>query len=245
MTSLRVRIVGTGKAGSSLAWALRDKEFLHLATSLRRGDDLSAAATGVDLVILAVPDAAIANVAAQIAAVPETVVAHLSGATTLDALHPHMRRASLHPLVPMTDAVTGAAALHGAWMAVAGDPLIETLAKTLDARLVRVEESQRAIYHAAAVVASNHLIALLGQVERLASPLGVPIDAFLDLAGAALESTRRVGPARALPGPVSRGDWQTIRAHISAIPERERSAYIALAKQAAILAEREWPSDIV
>lgn len=242
--SLRVRIVGTGKAGTAVARALRDSGCVDVEPSLRHGDDLTRAAVGVDIVILAVPDAAIAGVAAQMAAVPETVVAHLSGATALDALLPHERRASLHPLVPMSDPVNAAEALKGAWMAAAGDPLIERLAGALNARLVRIDESDRAIHHAAAVVASNHLIALLGQVERISKPLGVPIDAYLDLAAAALESTRRLGPARALPGPVSRGDWQTIRAHINAIAPSERSAYIAMAKQAAVLAGREWPANI-
>lgn len=129
-------------------------------------------------------------------------------------------------------------------MALSGDPLIERVADALQGRVVHVAESHRVAYHAAAVIASNHLIALMGQVERVAAQVGVPLEAYLDLATEALESTRRIGPARALPGPVARGDWQIVRAHIAALAPRERAAYVAMAEQAAILAKRDWPSDI-
>ena len=227
-----------------MARALVDGGVVHVEPSLRHGESLKAAATGVDVVILAVPDTAIAEVAAEIAARPDTVVAHLSGATALNALLPHPRRASLHPLVPLSEPVAGARSLTGAWMALSGDPVIEQVAEALKARVVRVEESDRAAYHAAAVIASNHLIALLGQVERIAEPLGIPLEAFFDLAAAALESARRIGPARALPGPVSRGDWQTVAAHIKAIAPDERSAYIEMARHCARLARREWPPEL-
>ena len=227
-----------------MARALVDSGVVHVERSLRHGESLTRAATGVDVLILAVPDAAIAEVAVKIAVRTDTVIAHLSGATALDALHPHPRRASLHPLVPLSEPVAGATALLGAWMALAGDPVIERVADALKARVVRVEESDRAAYHAAAVIASNHLIALLGQVERVAEPLGVPLEAYFDLAAAALENTRRIGPARALPGPVSRGDWLTVAAHIQAIAPDERAAYVEMAKQAARLAGREWPREL-
>ena len=244
MNTLRVRIVGTGRAGASLAKALSDCRSVDIVSTLSHGDDVRGAASGVDVLILAVPDAAISQVARQIDVVASTVVVHLSGATTLDALLPHDRRASLHPLVALSEPVSGAAALRGAWMALSGDAVIEELVEALHGKPVRVAETDRVSYHAAAVIASNHLIALLGQVERVAEPIGVPIEAFLDLAAAAVENTRRLGPARALPGPVSRGDWSTVRAHIDALLATERSAYVTMAREAAKLADREWPADI-
>ena len=148
------------------------------------------------------------------------------------------------PLAAMSDAHHGARALRGAWMAVAGDPLVERIARALDARMIRVAEGDRVRYHAAAVIASNHVVALLGQVERVALSVGVPLEAFLELSATALENTRRAGPKAALTGPVSRGDWETVRAHIAALPDSERKAYVVSAQQACILAERLWPSDL-
>jgi predicted short-subunit dehydrogenase-like oxidoreductase (DUF2520 family) len=85
-------------------------------------------------------------------------------------------------------------------------------------------------------VASNHLVALLGQVERLAADAGVPFDAFLPLVRATLDNVDELGPARALTGPVARGDRGTIARHLDALDEDEVDAYLALAREAARLA---------
>jgi predicted short-subunit dehydrogenase-like oxidoreductase (DUF2520 family) len=236
---LRVRIIGNGRAGGSLAVALAGVADVEL---LGRGAH-SAAALGVDLLVLAVPDGAIAHCASAVAS-GDAVIAHMSGATGLDALRPHARVASLHPLVSLPDAETGARRLRGAWMAIAGDPLIEELARLLDARTFRVDDERRVLYHATASVAANHLVALLAQVERLAALAGVPAEAFMDLAAGALTNTARVGAAAALTGPVSRGDWETVRRHLAALPASERPLYLALAAQAAALAGSELPADL-
>ena len=177
-----------------------------------------------------------AEVAAAVDPVPTTVVAHLAGSLGLDVLAPHRRRAALHPLVPLPDPETGAARLAaGTWFAVAGDPLAEQAVADLGGRAVTVADDQRPAYHAAAVIASNHLVALLGQVERVAAPTGVGLEAFLDLARAALGDVARAGPAAALTGPVARGDTTSVRRHLAALDPAERPAYRALASSAARL----------
>lgn len=195
--------------------------------------DLSAAADGVDLLVLAVPDHAVARVAASVVPRPDTLVIHLAGALGLDVLEPHPRRASLHPLV----ALDGSDRLRGAWMAVAGDPSIADVVAALDGKPLTVADADRTRYHAAAVMAANHLVALMGQVERLAASCELPLEPFLELARGALEDVATRGPAAALTGPVARGDWDTVRAHIGALPEEERAAYEALAHAAARLTE--------
>ncbi|HYX45120.1 MAG TPA: DUF2520 domain-containing protein, partial [Acidimicrobiales bacterium] len=186
--------------------------------------------------MIATPDEAVAEVAAAVDAVPTTVVAHLAGSLGLDVLAPHPRRAALHPLVPLPDPETGAARLAaGSWFAVAGDPLAQRVVADLGGRAVAVPESQRAAYHAAAVIASNHLVALLGQVERVAAPTGVGLEAFLELARASLTDVAEVGPALALTGPVARGDTATVRRHLAALDGTDRPAYRALAAAAARL----------
>ncbi len=102
----------------------------------------------------------------------------------------------------------------------------------LHGRVVRVAEDQWARYHAAAVMASNHLVALLGQVERVAATLGAPLDAYLALARGALGDVTDLGPRDALTGPARRGDEETIERHLSALPDDERAAYAALAERA-------------
>lgn len=203
---------------------------------LGRGDDVAGAADGADLVVVATPDGEIAGVARAIRPRDGVVVAHLSGAAGLDVLAPHRRRASLHPLVALPNAEIGAQRLRGAWFAVAGDPIGRELVEAMGGRTFAVDEADRVLYHAAAVIASNHLVALLGQVERLADAVGVPFEAYLDLVSATVDNVRELGPAAALTGPAARGDEATIRRHLEALPEDERDAYRALAAAARRLA---------
>jgi pantoate--beta-alanine ligase len=102
--------------------------------------------------------------------------------------------------------------------------------------LFEVAEEHRVAYHAAASVAANHLVALLGQVERIAATAEVPLDAYLPLVRATVEDVVAVGPAAALTGPVKRGDRQTVERHLAALDPAERPAYQAFADQAARLA---------
>jgi predicted short-subunit dehydrogenase-like oxidoreductase (DUF2520 family) len=185
---------------------------------LRRGDDPSRAADGVDLLILATPDDQVAGVAARIAPVPSTLVLHLSGALGLDALAPHPRRGSLHPLVPLPTPEVAAERLRsGISFAVAGDPAVSDLVEALGGRAFAVDDDHRTEYHAAAAIAANHLVALVGQVERVAAVAGLPLSAFAGLLRAATEDALSLSPADALTGPAARGDWETVERHRRAL----------------------------
>jgi predicted short-subunit dehydrogenase-like oxidoreductase (DUF2520 family) len=229
---MNISIVGAGRAGSSFAIALRrvghDVDVLH-------HDDVSSLADP-ELVILCVPDDAIASVAASIPPRENRVVAHVAGSRNLDVLAPHRRIGSLHPLMALP---TGSEAerLIGATYCVAGDDLVREVARSLSGRVIALRDDQRTIYHAAAVVASNHLVALMGQVRTLAESIGLTLEDFLPLAGQSLVDVARFGPDAALTGPASRGDMATIDAHLAAIPESERSTYVALANAAFELSE--------
>ena len=228
-----LRVVGPGRAGSALSAALAAAGW-SVAEPVRRGDDVSAAAAGVDLLVLATPDAVIAEVARAVTPVERTVVAHLAGSLGLDVLAPHPRRAAVHPLVSLPDAEVGARRLRsGAWFAVAGDPpdalgMVEALVADLGGRSFTVADADRAAYHAAAAIASNHLVALLGQVERVGAGAGVPLEAYLDLVRVTLDNVAEMGPAAALTGPVARGDWATVERHREALPGDELVAYDAM-----------------
>ena len=224
----RFRLIGPGRAGSSLADALVSVGWRD-AGRLGRADELGGAAEGVELLVIATPDASIAPVAGGIDPVASTVVIHLAGSVGLDVLHPHPRRGALHPLMALPNADVGAARLRaGAWFAVAGDPLVDHLVEELGGRSFAVADDDRAAYHAAACIASNHLVALLGQVERVASTAGVPFEAYLDLVRATVDNVDALGPAAALTGPAARGDWATIERHRAALDPDELAAYDAM-----------------
>jgi predicted short-subunit dehydrogenase-like oxidoreductase (DUF2520 family) len=114
---------------------------------------------------------------------------------------------------------------------------VERIALTLGMRPFRVDGADRVRYHTAACVASNHLVALLGQVERLAAQAGVPFEAFLPLVRGTVANVTELGPAAALTGPVARGDHETVARHIDALPHDERDTYRALVREARRLAD--------
>lgn len=234
-----MRIIGPGRAGGALSGALARAGWT-LEPPLRRGDDVRSAATGVDVVMVAVPDAWIAPVAGAIEPA-DAVVAHLAGSLGLEVLAPHDRRAAVHPLVSLPNAEIGAdRLLAGGWFAVAGDPIADEIVASLGGRSVTVADEDRAVYHAAACVAANHVVALLGQVERLAATVGVPADAFFELTEGAVANVRALGARDALTGPAARGDRDTIERHRAALPPHELVLYdvlVAAARELAAPAE--------
>lgn len=231
---MTVRIVGPGRAGQSFARGFAVSGVR--AELLARSADVTRAAFDVDAVLICAPDMAIAEVAAAIEP-GDAAVLHCSGVTTLEPLAAHPRHGSLHPLMALPDASTGSTRLvGGGWFAVAGDPIAGRLVDALGGRSFAVSDANRARYHATAAVAANHLVALLGQVERLAASIEVPVEAFLDLAAGSFDDVQRVGAAVALTGPAARGDQSTLDAHRSSLPSDEVELYEVLAAAAARLA---------
>lgn len=187
--------------------------------------------------MITTPDDVISDVAAAVAPVARTVVAHASGSLGLDVLAPHPRRAAVHPLISLPTPEVGSGRMIGGWFAVAGDPLAGEVVASLDGRSFEVADEDRVLYHAAACIASNHVVGLLGQVDRVAATVGVPLEAYLDLLRATIDNVAELGPARALTGPAARGDLETIRRHLEALPASERDAYEAMLDAARRLVE--------
>jgi predicted short-subunit dehydrogenase-like oxidoreductase (DUF2520 family) len=228
------RIVGPGRAGRSLLAALDGVHGFESRGVLGRNDSTHHAARGVGLLVIATPDDSVARVAAMVAPVATTAVVHLSGSLGLDVLGDHPRRGSLHPLMPLPNPSIGAERLtSGITFAVAGDAITGRVAEALGGRTVEVEDRDRATYHAAASIAANHLVALIGQVERVAATIGLPLEAFAGLLHAATDDALALGPRRALTGPAARGDWDTVERHRDALAgmaghRTELAAYDAL-----------------
>jgi len=258
-------LVGPGRAGTALGIALSAAGWSVRAVAGRRPSapsvaqaaarfgaqarDVRVVGGGVQLVVVATPDGAIEETASLIAPGVESgaLVVHLSGARGLDALapleaaRPEVARGALHPLQTLPSPEVGAARLAGSWAAVAGPPAVAELAAELAMRPFEVRDHQRATYHAAASVASNHVTALLGQVERIAQGAQVPLAAFEPLVRATIDNCFAIGPAEALTGPVARGELATVMAHLDAVAHDERRAYRALAAAAARLAQSDDP----
>jgi predicted short-subunit dehydrogenase-like oxidoreductase (DUF2520 family) len=230
-----VRIVGHGRAGGAFAAAL-DSVGWEILAPVGRDDDPAQAGGGADVVLICTPDAAIASVAAAIRPADAAIV-HVAGSLGLDVLAPHSRRGAVHPLMSLPDAEVGAERLlDGGWFAVAGDAIVHEIVAALGGRVLEVADADRAIYHAAACVASNHVVTLLGQVERLAAAIGVPAEAYLALTRASIDNVERLGASAALTGPAARGDDETIARHLSALPTAEQGLYRALVDEARRLA---------
>ncbi|MFZ9669240.1 MAG: Rossmann-like and DUF2520 domain-containing protein [Solirubrobacterales bacterium] len=219
-----VIVIGTGRLGGSIARGLEaDGAGISVA-----GRDFDPAATQGRVVLLCVPDDEIASVVARIAgsgSVP-ALIGHTSGATGLDALGPVETSGgafSLHPLQTVPDPTTD---LAGAPAAIAGtDPSALASARELADRLgmtpFEVDEDSRALYHAAASIASNFLVTLEQGAAELMARSGVeePREVLAPLVRRTLENWVERGP-EALTGPVARGDTETVERHREAIAER-------------------------
>jgi predicted short-subunit dehydrogenase-like oxidoreductase (DUF2520 family) len=215
----RVHVIGSGRVGSAVTARLRER-------GVAVGED------DPDVVLLCVPDGAIAEVAR--AQTPGRAwIGHVSGATPLAALDPHEHRFSLHPLQTF-DRSGDPSQLDGAWAAISGQTeealgVARELAETLGLRPFELADSDRTLYHAGAVVASNYLVTL----QRAAVRLGVPAEGLVPL----MKGT--INHGFELTGPIARGDWTTVEAHRRAIranqPELE-NLYETLAEATVQLA---------
>lgn len=231
-----VAIVGMGRAGRSFAAALPEVGW-SIAATYGRGSQVADVAAQADLVLIATPDDVIADVSALITPGP-AVVGHIAGSLGLDAISSrHDRRTAVHPLMSLPDPQTGSQRLRSnGWFATAGDPIGAELVADLGGRRLEVADADRALYHATAAVASNHLTALLGQVERLAASIGLPPEPFFELAAGSFSSVRSVGAGAALTGPAARGDQNTLDRHLAALPPEETVTYRAMMDAAIALA---------
>ncbi len=194
-----VTVIGSGRVGSAVAARLRE-----------RGVEVG---TDGGLIVICVPDDAIAEVAAGLDVGPW--VAHVSGATSLASLEPHRRRFSLHPLQTFTLA-RGPEQLDGAWGAVTAESdearaTARWLAETLGLRPFDLDDAARPLYHAGAAIASNYLVTLHEVASDLFRAAGAPPQALVPLMQRTIENGFE------LTGPIERGDWETVEAHRRAI----------------------------
>jgi predicted short-subunit dehydrogenase-like oxidoreductase (DUF2520 family) len=241
----RIAILGAGAAGAAIGRALRlagrpvaavcrrDRARARAAARLVGGGaraftDAARAARGADLVLVAARDGEIAALALRLAragaVAPGALVVHLSGAVPSTALAPlraaGARTAALHPLQTFAGAPPD---LRGVRWFHEGDARREcaALVRRLGGRLRPLDPARKALYHAAAVAASNYLVAVEDLAVRLAAGAGIPpreaLRALLPLVRGTVRNLEARGLPDALTGPVARGDAETVRRHRAAL----------------------------
>jgi predicted short-subunit dehydrogenase-like oxidoreductase (DUF2520 family) len=258
---LAVGVIGTGRVGAVLGAALaaaghelvavsavsdaslRRAEALLPGVPVRTPDEVAGAA---GLLLLTVPDDALADLVAGLAATgalqPGQLVAHTSGRHGLSVLDPAVRRGALplalHPVLPFTGTSVDLARLVGASFGVTAPeplrPVAEVLVLEMGGEPVWLPDEQRPLWHAALAHGSNHLVTLVASAADLLREAGVedPGRVLGPLLGAALDGSLRSGDA-ALTGPVARGDAGTVRAHLevlAAVAPEVLPAYVAMAR---------------
>ena len=260
---MKVGVIGAGRLGGCLATYLGGAGLLEAITasseekSARLAEQFGTEAAdnlGVlvrsDVILLAVPDGRIHEVAEDLAARVKSAegktVLHTSGAAGLDVLASLKAKGahvgSLHPLQSFAGGVVN---LKGVYMALDGDALArkaaEELVKVFCGRPFFVPEKERAAYHAAACICSNYAVAVEALAEQLMSrwtgSRKAAWQALLPLFEGTAANLRKVSePGQALTGPIARGDSGTVARHLEVLPDELKPAYCSLGLAAAQLA---------
>lgn len=225
-----VCVVGAGRVGQAAAARLRGR--VDVCTTSR---ELECA--GAELVLLCVPDRAIAGVAADIPTGPW--IAHTSGAVSIAELGPHTRRFGLHPLQTFQPGL-GPEQFDGAYGAVTGDDdgavaAGWTLAGLLGLTPFELADENRPAYHAAATMAASFLVTLQRAAADLMESAEAPAQALEPL------MLRTIHNGFQPTGPFVRGDDATIELHRREIHRRRPQLdrlYDALADATESLATR-------
>lgn len=267
--SERVAVLGPGRMGLALGGALHHAGVLERLTLIGRSPEPPPHplmdATDVEyragigppppettILILAVPDDALHDVAMEIARAGGSgghcVALHLSGALSTDVLAPlhalGYSIGSLHPLQTVADPWSGAHRLQGCAYALAGEPGAMAAGRRIVTALgglaLVIPPALRPVFHAASVFASGYVLAAAAAIARVLAEAGIDesdaVAAALPLMRGTLDNLEHLGLGAALTGPVARGDVDTVRMHLSRLSARERRLYSALGSETVRLA---------
>jgi predicted short-subunit dehydrogenase-like oxidoreductase (DUF2520 family) len=268
----RLNLVGCGRVGKTLArlWHLHGQlqiqdvlttspasaaaavEFIGAGHAVSSLSDMRPA----DLWMIATPDAQVADMARQLAAIQgspsDPLVFHASGALGSDLLAPlrdlGWRTASAHCILSFATPQVAVSQFTGTACALEGDPVACTTLRAaftaIGARCFEVASEDKLLYHAAAVFATNFLPVLQSVAEDLWRSTGVPPALIPDLRSSLLHNAvaniTALGPQGALTGPAARGDVAAIArqgAAVSAWSGDAGAAYAALSALALQMAQ--------
>jgi predicted short-subunit dehydrogenase-like oxidoreductase (DUF2520 family) len=180
-------------------------------------------------------------------------VVHTSGGVSVSTLAPALRAGarvgSIHPLQTIPDAASGAEALRGAAVAVTCEAkdreALNRIARAWGGQPFPLSDADKSIYHAAAIFASNYVVSTVWAATELLRSIGIrnPAPLLEPLVRKSVDNVFATGPAKAITGPVVRGDTGVVRRHIADLKkadhptgDRIRSTYRSLARLTAALA---------
>jgi len=275
---MKIYIVGAGRMGRALAGLLQKSG--HALTGLSNrtphGASLSSRATGLEahvgvappipkdteLIWFAVPDDQIASCASRLwqenGLSADAVLAHGSGALPSsilrDAAPGVAAVGSAHPLQAFSGGEADIEAACQAWWFVGGESIgastLVTLLTPCVAHVGRIEDEARALYHGAAVLASNGLVALASWAAQAMDAAGLSKDeglqALIPLIRGTLDNLEERGLPDAQTGPICRGDHRIVQSHLDAFQERASgldAPYRLLATELVELARRAATAD--
>lgn len=254
----KLGFIGAGTIGSTLALKLSSqgypvvavssrhhtaaKKLAHLITGCSAVTDNQEVAAVAEFVFITTPDDVIASVASQIAWHQGQMVVHCSGADATDILEPARKGGAyvgvFHPLQTFAGAREAIENMPGSTFALeAEEPLLGTLqemASALGGHWIKLKAGDKAVYHAAAVIASNYLVTLVKMATDLWQTFGVPrekaTEALLPLIRGTVHNVETIGLPQCLTGPIARGDSGTIKKHLKAL-EKASPAMLATYKE--------------
>ncbi len=267
--SERIVVVGPGRMGLALGTALRMTGEVEALAFMGRAleppphpvfDDVRATPgavympgpapipQGTTLVLLAVADSALAEVAYDLAragpAPSGCVALHLSGAVSASVLEPlhaaGYSTGTMHPLQSVADPWRSGDRMFGIAFAISGEPAAlraaRRVAGLLDGLPLVIAPAQRPLYHAAAATAASGIVVLMAMAAGWLAEAGLSEEesraALVPLMQGTLENLRHLGVESALTGPIARGDVDTVRLHLSRLSGGDRSLYCALGREA-------------
>ena len=241
---VKLGFIGAGTVGSALALRLSSKGYQVVAVSsrgqtsarnlaqsinCRAFDNNQDVADAAELVFITTPDDVIATVASEVQWHPEQNVVHCSGADSTQILEPAKKLGAqvgvIHPLQTFASAKEAIENMPGSTFALeAEEPLLTTLkemATALEGYWIELEAKDRVVYHAAAVIACNYLVALVKLATDLWQTFNIPTpqatQALLPLIRGTIHNIETVGIPQCLTGPIARGDTGTIKKHLEAL----------------------------
>lgn len=209
------------------------------------------------IVLITTPDDAIAHTAQRLAGSQQSqardrIVLHTSGALSSEVLAPLADKGfhigSLHPLVSVSNPRIGQKTLPGAFFCVEGDfAAIRTaraIVRDLKGRAFQISSGKKPLYHAGAVMASGHFVALFDIAVEMFVACGLnkarAREVLLPLLRSTVENLSKREPSGALTGTFARGDAATVREHLAALRELESrdalAAYTLLGRRSLELA---------
>ena len=247
-----VSIIGSGRLGTVLAVALAGRGYSIRSLVARRAPKARKAATlldaevqvlaakqlhlllPADVFLITVADDQIAAVADELSRLSFTATAlHTSGALSAEVLAPlrekGWRIGSVHPLMSVSDARDGGAALRGGYWSVEGDKSVLSLAKTivgdLGGKSFSIRSEDKPLYHAAAVMAAGNVVALFDVALEMLVQCGLTRktarSVLLPLIASTVHNLETRDPAEALTGTFARGDLETVKRHLAALKNKD------------------------